>query len=140
MAGLVVDASIAVKWLVNEPGSVQAARLLEQDLVLHAPELIFLEAGNALWTLARRQIISRDEAAGAVRLLTEAPLIADHSAKDLLPAAFGLAADLDHPIYDCCYLALAMQLRYPLITADAKFHEKVDNHAYLKGNSTLLRY
>lgn len=138
MSGLVVDASVAVKWLVDEPGSDQAGRLLDQDLVLHAPELLYVEAGNALWALARRRIISHQEADEAIKLLTDAPLITNHHLKDLLPAAFSLADDLDHPIYDCCYLALALHLRYPLMTADSQFHQKVHKHAYLSGNTVLL--
>lgn len=138
MTGLVVDASVAVKWLVDEPGSGHAARLLDQELVLHAPELLFIEVGNALWALARRQIISAQAADEAIKLLTDAPVITDHKLKDLLPAAFELSSDLDHPLYDCCYLALAQQLRYPLMTADGRFHEKVQKHAYLSGKSLLL--
>ncbi len=39
--------------------------------------------------------------------------------------------DLDHPVYDCFYLALAIQEQYPVITADARFHDKVRGHPYL---------
>jgi len=48
MSGFVVDASVAVKWLVDEPLSAQAAKLLDDDLPLAAPELIYAEAANAL--------------------------------------------------------------------------------------------
>jgi hypothetical protein len=41
MTGFVVDASVAVKWLIDEPLSGQAARLLENDLPLVAPEVIY---------------------------------------------------------------------------------------------------
>lgn len=54
MSGLVVYASVIVKWLVAESGSEQAARLLEDGRTLIAPELLFAEAGNALWALCRR--------------------------------------------------------------------------------------
>ena len=46
-------------------------------------------------------------------------------------AAARLAADLDHPAYDCFYLALAIQTQYPVVTADARFHDKVRGHPYL---------
>ena len=45
-------------------------------------------------------------------------------------AAAGLAADIDHPVYDCFHLALAIQTGYPLVTADARFHAKVHAHPY----------
>jgi predicted nucleic acid-binding protein len=54
MTGFVVDASVAIKWLVDEPLSAQAARLLDDDLPLAAPELIYAEAASALWAIARR--------------------------------------------------------------------------------------
>lgn len=91
MRGFVVDASVAVKWLVDEPLSDEAAKLLEEGLLLAAPELIYAEVANAL------------------DLLADAPLIVPSSMKQLMPAAARLAADLDHPVYDCMYLALGIQ-------------------------------
>jgi predicted nucleic acid-binding protein len=41
--------------------------------------------------------------------------------KQLMPAAMRLAADLDHPVYGCMYLALAIQERRPMVTADRRF-------------------
>ena len=52
MTGFVVDASVAIKWLVDEPLSERAAKLLKDDLPLAAPELIYAEAANALWAIA----------------------------------------------------------------------------------------
>ena len=49
---LVVDASVAVKWLVEEEGSASAERLLEGDHDLHAPRLMVPEIANALWRKA----------------------------------------------------------------------------------------
>ena len=49
----------------------------------------------------------------------------------LAAAAARLAIDLDHPAYDCFYLALAIQTQYPLVTADTRFHDKVRGHPYL---------
>jgi hypothetical protein len=48
MSGYVVDASLAVKWLVSEAFSDEAARLIDRKATLIAPELIFAEAANAL--------------------------------------------------------------------------------------------
>jgi len=44
---IVVDASIALKWVLEEPGSDAAEELLEKDLA--APSLWLLDAANALW-------------------------------------------------------------------------------------------
>ena len=44
---IVVDASIALKWVLEETGSDAAEELLEKDFA--APSLWLLDAGNALW-------------------------------------------------------------------------------------------
>lgn len=48
MTGYVVDASVAVKWLVSEDYSEEAASLLDGRMTLVAPDLLFAEATNAL--------------------------------------------------------------------------------------------
>ena len=48
---LVVDASIAVKWSVIEQDSDLAAKLIESDHELIAPELLAVEVANALTSL-----------------------------------------------------------------------------------------
>ena len=56
----VVDASIAVKWLVREPLHEVAMTLIDEDIALHAPSLILAEIGNTLWKKMRRGEISED--------------------------------------------------------------------------------
>jgi predicted nucleic acid-binding protein len=131
MTGFVVDASVAVKWLVSEPLSEQAARLLEDDQPLIAPELLYAETANALWAMARRHDISVTDVREALDALADAPLTAPCSMRQLLPAAARLASDLDHPVYDCFYLALAVQEQRPVVTADRRFHDVVASHPYL---------
>lgn len=133
MTGYVVDASVAVKWLVDEPGSAEAARLLDENVPLVAPELIYSEAANALWAIARRGRIEASDVRTALDLLAEAPLSVPHPMKHLMAAAARLAGDLDHPVYDCLYLALAIQEQRPVITADRQFQVLVHDHAYLSG-------
>ena len=131
MTGYVVDASVAVKWLVREPLSNEAAGLLEDGISLLAPDLLFAEAANALWAMHRRGDIDRKGFDEAVMTLKSAPISVPYTMLQLTSAASRLAVDLDHPIYDCFYLALAMQEQHPVITADARFHGKVEDHAYL---------
>lgn len=131
MSGFVVDASVAVKWLVDEPLSAQAAKLLDDDLPLAAPELIYAEAANALWAIARRGNIDADDVREALDLLADAPLAVPSSMKQLMAAAARLAIDLDHPVYDCMYLALAIQEQRPVITADRRFSNALRDHPYL---------
>ena len=42
-----VDASIAVQWFASEPGSANAAKLIEADTGLLTPNIMPAEAANA---------------------------------------------------------------------------------------------
>ena len=120
-APLVVDASVAIKWLVEEEGSEAALALKGRDLA--APALLRVEAANVLRTLVARKAAKRDEALELFVLLQSAPVtIVDHD--DTLEArALRLALDLGHPVYDCVYLALAERMGRVLVTADNRFFE-----------------
>ncbi len=131
MTGFVIDASIAVKWVVEEADSEAAARLLEGEAVLLAPDLLYAEAANALWALSRRGDVAAADVREALAVLADVPLHIPSSMRQLMPAATRLAQDLDHPVYDCFYLALAVQQQYPLLTADRRFQAKVRDHPYL---------
>lgn len=116
---LVVDASVATKWILPEPGSDKAAALRSHDLDLIAPSLVVAEIGNAIWKSAWRGDFARPE---SPRMLQVAithfsrliPL------EGLAANALQLSIDLKHPIYDCFYLALAERERAPLISADKR--------------------
>ena len=131
MTGYVVDASVAVKWLVAEPLSEEAARLLDAEVTLVAPDLLFAEATSALVAKHRHGEIDRDELGQAVDLLRVAPVSTPLSMRRLAASSARLAADLKHPVYDCFYLALAIHEAYPVVTADTRFHDKVRRHPYL---------
>lgn len=126
-----VDASVAVKWLASEPFSDEAAALLKIGATLVAPELMFAEVVNALWTMRRRGDITAEDLGEAVDALKAAPVAIPFSMAQLAAAAAQLAIDIGHPAYDCFYLALAIQTGYPVVTADMRFHDKVRAHPYL---------
>lgn len=113
----VVDASVAVKWILPESGSSAAASLRELNDDLSAPSLITVEVGNALWKAVRRGSVTRSEALEGF----EAALISLQSLipiEELRVRALTLAIELRHPIYDCFYLALAQRENALLVTAD----------------------
>ena len=131
MTGYVVDASVAVKWLVEEEYSRESARLLEADFTLLAPEMLFAEAVSALTVKHRHGEIDHEELSDAVALLRAAPLATPLSMRELAASSARLAVDLGHPVYDCFYLALAIHEDYPVVTADTRFYDKVRRHPYL---------
>ena len=124
MKKVVVDASVAAKWFVPEVHSAAAARILDAEVALYAPDLIGPEFGNIVWKKVRREELLREEAADIIGAFAMVPLEIRSSAL-LLPAAFELAIELDRTVYDSLYLALAVAEDCALITADAKFHATI---------------
>lgn len=131
MTGYVVDASVVVKWIVTEEWSDEASTLLEANAILIAPELLFAEVSNALWTMRHRGDIEPDDLVEATDALRAAPVVVPVSMRQLASSAVRLAVDLGHPAYDCFYLALAIQEQHRVVTADTRFHGKVRGHPYL---------
>lgn len=121
MKKFVVDASVAVKWYVPEIHSEAAARLLDPEIALYAPDLLGPELGNILWKKVRREEIGREDADEILSAFARLPFEIRPSSV-LLPAAFELAIALDRTVYDSLYLALALAEDCALVTADAKFH------------------
>jgi len=140
MRGYVVDASVAVKWLVAEPLSGESAALLDSGATLLAPDLLFAEATSALAAKHAHGEMDHEELAEAVDLLRIAPVATPLSMRQLAASAARLAVDLGHPVYDCFYLALAIHEDYPLVTADTRFHDKVSRHPYLGDRVVHLGY
>ena len=117
----VIDASVALKWVLDEEDGVEAAReLLRDPEKLTAPSFWLLEAGSALWRRHRRSLLSPGEAFGKLAFLAKVPLRAV-DVSELADAALRLSIELQHPIYDCTYLALALRDDLPIVTADQKF-------------------
>jgi predicted nucleic acid-binding protein len=120
---LVIDASIAIKWVIEEEGTPQALTLRREAKLL-APELLVAECANILWKKARRNELSREEALLAARLLQTAAIELVPT-RFLLAAATRIAIELDHPAYDCLYLALAIENDCRFVTADERFLRKL---------------
>lgn len=116
---LVLDASVAVKWMFVEPGSEEALKLAASGEELIAPDLVLVECANAAWKRLRRAEISVEQATAAVETWPGwfSELL---PSRDLLPDGLALARELDHPIYDCLYLVAAARHDVRLVTADAR--------------------
>jgi predicted nucleic acid-binding protein len=132
---IVIDASVALKWVLDEPGKEAADALLDEELI--APALWLVEAANALWKRVQRGEISADEAKERLAELYNAPMTTT-AIEDDLPAAAELANTLGHPVYDCLYLAAAIRESTYVITADRRFHAVVDQSPGFAGAVRLL--
>jgi predicted nucleic acid-binding protein len=124
---IVVDASVAVKWLVPEIGKAAADELLNDGVPLLAPALIRVEVAAATVRKVLFAEIDLQDGEGALRVWSQfllnglVTLVPDEAD---LARAWQLANELRHPLQDCLYLALALRLQTPLITADKKFADK----------------
>jgi predicted nucleic acid-binding protein len=122
---VVVDASVALKWILDEEGQDAALGLLD-EAVLHAPDFLLVEVANALWSKVRRRILDRAEADAAYEAIAGVP-IAYTTVAELTQPARSLAHALDLSVYDALYAALAQRLRCALATADARLAGAVDS-------------
>jgi predicted nucleic acid-binding protein len=116
---LVVDASVAIKWMIDEIDSAAADRLLDGGHDFLAPELIIAEVLSAAWKHRRRGRIDDAQFDEILIRVARGP-VAYRPLKPLAPRAAALARELDHPVYDCFYLALAEVESAPLTTADRR--------------------
>ncbi len=126
---LVVDASVAFKWFVTEPDSAEALAVRRSDPDLVAPHEVVSEVCNSAWkSLRRGQLTAAQCAAIAADIGRSFARLAAHDA--LAPRALAIALDLDHPAYDCFYLALAERERTVVVTADRRLVAKVAQTPY----------
>lgn len=116
---LVVDASVAIKWFVEEPGADRARGLWENGARLVAPDLLVPEVCSAMWRKVRLGQAVPDQAAEAAKRLRTA-LIDLRPTATLATRAMALALELDHPVYGCFYLALAEIEQNAVVTADER--------------------
>lgn len=126
---VVVDASVAAKWLIAEADSEIAAMLLDGSFDLHAPRLLASEIGNMLWRQARKGSIDDYEAARLAAALLNVPVQWRDDERTCVEAV-RIAAELGHPAYDCMYLALALLIGAKVVTADKRFVSAVASTTY----------
>ena len=126
---LVVDANVAMKWFVREDLHEEARRLLTQGDLLFAPDFLVIELANVAWKKVRRNEIDKTQALeiaashqGGVPALLPSTTLIEHAAR--------LALALNHPVYDCLYLACAEVVDGVLVTADSRLRGAVKGSSY----------
>lgn len=117
---LVVDASVALKFVTEETGTGAAMALLADPNPLIAPDWMLAECASGLAKKVRANGLPQAKAAASFAALPQF-FSRLHPTLALLEASLDLALRLEHAFYDCLYLVLALQEDAMLITADAKF-------------------
>jgi len=119
MSKLVVDASVAAKWLVTEPLSDKALDVLGSSEELCAPDFPLAEVGNILWKKARAGDLAPAAAQERFRALLSMGVTLV-PASGLGERAVALALELWRTVYDSLYLALAEAEGCDFVTADER--------------------
>jgi predicted nucleic acid-binding protein len=125
---LVIDASVAVKWFVEEQGHEDALAILRRGDECSAPDLIVTEVTGALDKKIKANMLTPQHAIAAIRSLQE-HLSLLPSTSYALPA-LELASELHHPVADCIYAACAMDTQAHVVTADTEFVRKAAKWGY----------
>jgi predicted nucleic acid-binding protein len=115
----VVDANVVAKWFVPERLSEEALRLLDERHELASPDLLWPELGNVLWKKTRAGQLTGQETARILRALDQFPLTVFPSCL-VLEGALEIALGTERSVYDSVYVALAIALECPLVTADER--------------------
>lgn len=116
---MIVDASVALKWVLTESDSERASRIVRRG-DLAAPAMLHVELGYTLTKLARQRLLNQADAVNAWRSLRQTDmLIYDDEA--LLEPAVELSLALNASFYGCVYLALAVETADQVVTADEHF-------------------
>ncbi|HET6882489.1 MAG TPA: type II toxin-antitoxin system VapC family toxin [Pirellulales bacterium] len=119
----VLDASVAVKWVLPEADSAKAIGLRDDYRKgihqLFAPDIFKVEAAHALTRAERRKILQQGEAINRMVLLMQSrPLLRPFSS--LLPRAMDISSQQRIGVYDCLYIALAEREQCKVVTADQR--------------------
>lgn len=134
---VVVDASVATKWFFAEVDDVSARKILTSENILIAPDLIVAEVCNAARKKFHR---AESNAQRALEIATGLPQMFRElvPARALAPRAMEIAMNLQHPVYDCFYLALAEFSNTAVVTADAHLLRVTKRAGFLQNRIRLL--
>jgi predicted nucleic acid-binding protein len=116
---LVLDASVVIKWFIDESLHEFARQLLTDREALHAPDLLIPEVGNIAWKKMMRGELEEKHAQSIVGSLPDLPIVL-YPSVELVDRAMQIASTIKHPVYDCLYLACAEAVGGRLVTADER--------------------
>jgi predicted nucleic acid-binding protein len=126
-AKIVVDTSVLIKWFKTRDEELlkEAKQLLEEierrGVEVHVPALLLYEVGNILLLKTRLGLTALEAALDGLESL---PFVVAPPATPLLKRAVRLGRQLNLTFYDASFLALAVELDCPFVTADRHLFER----------------
>ncbi len=132
---LVIDASVAVKWFVDEERFDLARDVFREGVELVAPDLLLVEVANAMRNKVRLGLMTLKQAQESLVALPNlfGRLLGP---RDTFVEAFEFALAINHPVRDCMYLACARVLGAMLLTDDETLYLKAGG---LSDKLTIVR-
>jgi len=135
----ILDASVVLKWFVNEEDSSHALNLREEFYAgkreIVVPDLLLFEIANALRynpSFSTKEIRESLDTLFGIGIEIITPTLS------LLGKTVELAEEIDLTCYDATYLALAEELGFEFITADERLYRKIEKSPKLKTSIRLL--
>jgi predicted nucleic acid-binding protein len=126
---LVVDASVGLKWILQEPDSHLAEALVRSEPDLLVPDFWLNEATNVLWLQVRRKLFTPDEAREGLVLLRAQVEPTPTAHMRLHDLALEIGIVIDHSTYDTLYLAFAVAMgASAVVAADGPFLQSIRAH------------
>jgi predicted nucleic acid-binding protein len=126
---LVVDASVALKWVLDEPDSYLAHALAEGEEEILVPDFWLNEATNICWLQVRKGKWSEAEAREGLALLRALVPPTPTADLDLHDVALNIGMAVNHSTYDTLYLAFAIAMgARGVVVADGPFVRAMARH------------
>jgi len=131
---IVLDASVALKWILGEEEGGEEARLYKEGHItgkepVAVPGLFFYEIANVLATKTR---LNTKNAAEAFSLIWNFDLEVFSIGLDEFLEGIILSQQCEITLYDSAYVVLARKLGCPFVTSDRGLYEKVKRLKGLK--------
>ncbi len=128
MPAIVIDSSVALQWVLPEPGAERAYRYVRAEGAISV-DILIVETANVLAKKVRASDISGAEAIHALAMVRDAITVLLPS-EPLVPRALELSIALNHPVYDCVFLACAEQAAGQLVTRDVPLTRRAGERGF----------
>lgn len=115
---MVLDASVMASYVLGiKSTEAELSALMRGPFEFIAPDIWRPELANTFWKYIQKQEITLEEAGELFRRV-ETLLSDTVSSQELWSSALSLATRENHSVYDCFYLALAIEEKTKVITYD----------------------
>lgn len=125
---IVLDSSVALYWILGEGEAIGLDQLMSRS-DLAAPDVLFIEMANVLAKTVGAGDITLEQANISLELVRDCVAYI-HETKLIVSQALSLSVALAHPVYDCCFLACAINLDAVAATRDQRFATRAEQRGF----------